>query len=69
MTSRELVELERRVDPALKGMNILLFGEAESISRKEKTELQNRLSDYLAGKRSEFVKLKDLQGSTTQESR
>jgi hypothetical protein len=69
MTSPELVELERRVDLALKGMNLLLFGEAESISRKEKRELQNRLSDYLAGKRSEFVELKDLQGSATQKSR
>jgi hypothetical protein len=69
MSSPELVELGRRVDLALKGMNLLLFGETESISPKEKRELQSRLSDYLAGKKSEFVELKDLQGSGTQKGR
>ncbi len=69
MSSRELVELERRVDLAMKGMNLLLFGEAESISRKEKRELQKRLGDYLAGRKSEFVELKSLQGSATQKGR
>jgi hypothetical protein len=69
MSSPELVELGRRVDLALKGMNLLLFGETESISSKEKRELQSRLSDYLAGKKSEFVELKDLQGSGTQKGR
>ncbi|HVC26532.1 MAG TPA: hypothetical protein VND40_00070 [Nitrososphaerales archaeon] len=67
--SPELVELERRVDLALKGMNLLLFSKGESVTRKEKRELQNRLKDYLSGKRSEFVELKDLQGSHTQKGR
>ena len=58
--SSKLVELERRVDLALKGMNLLLFGEAESVPAREKRELQRRLRDYVEGKRSEFVELKDL---------
>ena len=65
MTSSELVELERRVDLAMKGMNLLLFGEAEVASAKERKELQKRLNDYLTGK-SAFVELKDLQGPNTQ---
>ena len=69
MSSPELVELERRVDLAMKGMNLLLFGEAESVSSKERRELQKRLRDYLRGKSSEFVELKDLQGPRSQQSR
>ncbi len=68
MSKSRLVELERRVDLALKGMNLLLFSEAESISNKEKKELQRRLREYVSGTVSQFVELKDLQGSATQES-
>ena len=68
MTSSELVELERRVDLAMKGMNLLLFGEAEVASAKERKELQKRLNDYLTGK-SAFVELKDLQGPHPQKGR
>lgn len=57
------MELERRVDLALKGMNLLLFGKPETISPKEKKELQGRLRDYIAEKRSEFMELKDLQST------
>ncbi len=67
MSKPRLVELERRVDLALKGINLLLFGKAESISRKERQELQRRLRDKFTGKKSEFVELKDLQGTVTQE--
>lgn len=65
MRNPELVRLERRVDIAMKGMNLLLFGEAETVSVKERKELQKRLKDYLKGK-DEFVELKDLQGSHSQ---
>jgi len=41
MSSPELVELERRVDLAMKGMKLLLFGEA-------------RQSQYLARRRESF---------------
>ena len=64
--SSEVVELERRVDLALKGMNLLLFAETESVSTEEKRELQGRLKDYLSGRRSKFVELKDLKASNTQ---
>jgi hypothetical protein len=67
MTSSDLVELERRVDLAMKGMNLLLFGEAEVVSAKERKELQKRLKDYL-GSKSAFVELKDLQGPHPQKS-
>jgi hypothetical protein len=68
MTSSELVELERRVDLAMRGMNLLLFGEAEVVSAREREELHKRLKDYLAGK-SAFVELKDLQGPHPQKGR
>lgn len=68
MSKSRLIELEKRVDLALKGMNLLLFGEAESISKKEKNELRRRLNQYVMGKGSEFAELKDVQGSLTQES-
>ena len=67
MSKPRLVELERRIDLALKGMNLLLFGKAEPIPLEEKKELQRRLGDYVTGKSSEFVELKDLQGTATQE--
>jgi hypothetical protein len=66
-STSEAMGLERRVDLALKGMNMLLLGEAESVSRNEKKELQSRLKDCLTGKGSEFVELKDLQGPDSQE--
>ena len=66
MSESRLVQLERRVDLVLKGFNLILFGEAETVSRKEKRELEMRLSDYVKGKRSEFVELKDLQDRATQ---
>ncbi len=39
MSKSQLMELEKRVDLALKGMNLLLFSQAESISKKEKNEV------------------------------
>jgi hypothetical protein len=69
MSNPELAELERRVDLAMKGMNLLIFGEREAISSKERKELRKRLRDYLNGKTSEFVELKDLQGPRSQQSR
>jgi hypothetical protein len=66
MSSAELVELRRRVDLAKKGMNLLLFGEPEAVSSKERRELKMRLGAYLNGRTSEFVELKDLQGPHSQ---
>jgi hypothetical protein len=63
-----LVELEKRVDLALKGLNILLLGEAEDLPAKERKILQKRFRDYTTGKTSEFVELKELQNLTSQES-
>ena len=63
-----LVELERRVDLALKGLNLLLFREAEEISAKEKKVLEQRLGDYTRGNKSKFVELKDLESRSTRES-
>lgn len=62
----EVLELERRVDLALKSMNLLLFAQTESVSTDEKRELRGRLKDYLSGGRSKFVELKDLKASHTQ---
>lgn len=68
MSKSRLMELEKCVDLALKGMNLLLFSQAESISKKEKNELRRRLHEYVAGQRPEFAELKDVQGALTQES-
>ena len=69
MSDARLLELEQRVGLVLKGMNLILFREGEAVSRKERREIQRRLQDYVSGKSSEFVELKDLQGSLKQESR
>ena len=65
MRSPELVELERKVDLAMKGMNVLLFGEPDVVSNRERNELRRRLRDYIGHKDSEFVELKDLKGTDT----
>jgi hypothetical protein len=67
MSQAKVVELEKRLDLAMKGINVLLFGKAETVSRKERDELRKRLDDYLHRKGSQFVELKGLQGSGTQE--
>lgn len=41
-------------------MHLLLFKEKEEISRKEAREIENRLSAYLRGDKSEFVDLEDV---------
>jgi hypothetical protein len=69
-TETRLIQLERRVDVAMRGLNIFLFKDAEDISPKERKILEQRLSDYTQGKRkSNFVELnKYLQGHSSQES-
>jgi hypothetical protein len=60
MSGAELQKLERRVDIAMKGMNLLLFGEAEQISSKERA--QEEIEGFFHKKDSEFGELKDFQG-------
>jgi hypothetical protein len=55
-TSR-LLQLEKRVDVAMKGLNILLFEDPEEIPPREKKLLQQRLRDYSKRKKSNFVEL------------
>jgi hypothetical protein len=50
-----LTALEKRVDLALKGLNLLLFEHGEEISPSEKRILKKRLKEYTSGKKSEFV--------------
>ena len=64
-----VVELEKRVDVAMQGLNLFLFKGAEEISPKERRVLQRRLQDYTTEKRAQFVELnKYLQSHTAQES-
>ena len=69
----KLLELERRVDALSKALHLILFEEAVTVPRKENDELKERLSDYVNGKKAEFVPLDVLlgnaQGNTAQESR
>jgi hypothetical protein len=60
-----LVQLEKKVDVAMKGLDILLFKDAEEISPRERKLLGRRLKDYTS---REFVKLSHLQSHTAQES-
>jgi hypothetical protein len=69
-TETRLIQLERRVEVAMRVLNIFLFKDAEEISSKERKILEQRLSDYTWGKRkSNFVELtKYFQGHSSQES-
>ena len=52
----KLVELEKKVDVLMRGLNVLLFEEGETLRGQEVEDLKARLDDYLKGRRSEFVK-------------
>jgi hypothetical protein len=53
----KLVELERKIDAIMRGLNLLLFEEGELLPDDEVEELKARLEDYVKGRRFEFVKL------------
>ena len=53
----KLVELERKIDAIMRGLNLLLFEEGELLPDDEVEELRTRLEDYVKGRRFEFVKL------------
>ena len=57
MSEAKLVELERKVDAIMRGLNLLLFEEEEAVPDEEVQELKSRLEDYLKGNHSKFVKL------------
>ena len=57
MTEARVVELERKLDTVMRGLNLLLFEEGEVFPEEEIKELKTRLDDYLKGRRSEFVTL------------
>ena len=60
MSEARLVELERKVDVIMKGLNLFLFGEGEVLPDNEIRELQQRLEDYVTARSSEFVKLDEI---------
>jgi len=53
----KLVELERKIDAIMRGLNLLLFEGGELLPDDEVEELKARLEDYVKGRRFEFVKL------------
>jgi len=57
MTEARVIELERKLDTVMRGLNLLLFEEGEVFPEEEIKELKTRLDDYLKGRRSEFVTL------------
>ena len=57
MGEARLVELERKIDAIMRGLNLLLFEEGELLPDDEVEELKARLEDYVKGRRFEFVKL------------
>lgn len=52
-----LVQLEKRVDIAMKGLNVLLLRDSQEISPKEKKLLEQRMKDFTTRKKSSFVEL------------
>jgi hypothetical protein len=57
-TETSLIQLERRINVAMRRLNIFLWKDAEEISSKERKILEQRLSDYTRGKRkTNFVEL------------
>lgn len=65
----KLLQLEKRVDIAMKGLNIFLLKDSEEISRKEKKILEQRMKDFASKRNSSFVELKKyLQSHSSQES-
>jgi hypothetical protein len=63
MGEARLVELERKIDAIMRGLNLLLFEEGELLPDDEVEELKVRLEDYVKGRRFEFVKLDEPQAN------
>ena len=57
VTETRVVDLEKKLDTIMRGLNLLLFGDAEIFPEEDVKELKARLDDYLKGRRSEFVTL------------
>ncbi len=55
-----MLELERKVNILSKALYLILFEEAEAISKKEVEELKERLNAYVQGKKDEFVSLDEM---------
>ena len=55
-----LKKLEKMVNLLSKALHLLLFEEKEKVSKKEAQEIEQRLSAYLKGKKSQFVNLEDV---------
>jgi len=60
LSEAKLAELEQKVDVIMRGLDLLLFGEAEILPENEIADLKARLKDYIASRSSEFVKLDEL---------
>ncbi|RLI42969.1 hypothetical protein DRO59_02565 [Candidatus Bathyarchaeota archaeon] len=56
----KVLELERKVNILSKALYLILFEEAEAISKKEVEELKERLNAYVQGKKDEFVSLDEM---------
>lgn len=56
----ELKKLEKKVNLLSKALHLLLFEEKERVSKKEVSEIEQRLSGYLKGKKNQFVNLEDV---------
>jgi hypothetical protein len=62
LSEAKLVELEKKIEVLMRGLNLLLLEEDDTFREQEVKDLKARLNDYLKGHRSEFVKLDEKQG-------
>lgn len=60
MAEARVLELEKKVDTIMRGLNLLLFEKEEAFPDEDVEELKARLDDYLKQRRSEFVTLNEL---------
>lgn len=57
MSKVKVIDLERKVNLIMRGLNLLLFREGEVIPKEKAQELKARLENYPVAREFEFVRI------------